>query len=407
MTLPLKGVRVVELAAYVFVPVAGAVLADLGADVIRVEPPTGDPFRGTENAMTRLATAEGVKGPSPFVEYSNRGKRSMTIDLETEEGHELLLRLVATADVFLTSYLENVRKRLRVDVDDIRAANPSIIYARGSGWGSRGPMRSQPGFDLVASWAGSGVAHLLVGNDGEPPPMPMGIFDVTSGNALAGAIGTALYHRNTTGEALVVDTSLMNTGMWAVQGDIVSAQYTDRPGRMERSRPGNALVNWYRTADDRWIYFVMMNNARFWDDFCVVIGRPELLDDPRFTTDELRTENTPALAAILEEVIARRTLDEWRCRFRDFKGAWGPMLTPGEMPDHPQVKANGFINDHRSNSGFTFKLVAPPMQFGETPTVTQGPAPEAGQHTEEILLELGCSWDEIGKLHEAAVIGTR
>ena len=209
MSKPLEGVRVLEVAAWTFVPAAGAILADLGADVIKVEPPTGDPQRALKNLLNL-----DKNGPNPFNEVPNRGKRSITVDLTKPEGRDVVLKIAATSDVFLTSYLPEARKKLRLEVDDVRAANPNIIYVRGSGWGSKGPMKNTGGYDLAAGWATSGFAQRLLDSIGDdaPPPQPPAFYDLQGGNTIAGATAMALFKRERTGETSIVDVSLMNVG---------------------------------------------------------------------------------------------------------------------------------------------------------------------------------------------------
>jgi formyl-CoA transferase len=228
MRKPMNGVRVVEVASWTFVPAAGAMLADMGADVIKVEPPTGDPQRSLRN-MLNLSHC----GPNPFLELPNRGKRSITLDLGSAKGHELLLDIVDGADVFLTSYLPESRVKLGFDVDAVRERNPDIIYVRGSGWGSKGPMDNTGGFDLAAGWASSGLAHRMTPDGGEPPMQPPAFFDLQGSTAITAAVSTALFNRERTGESSVVDVSLLNVGMWAMGPDIVGAPYvpTEVPSR--------------------------------------------------------------------------------------------------------------------------------------------------------------------------------
>ncbi|MFV0307745.1 MAG: CaiB/BaiF CoA transferase family protein [Desertimonas sp.] len=381
---PLQGVRVVEVAGFVFVPIATAIMADLGADVIKIEPPTGDGLR-----RGNLGGGDEIEAMDVLVEFSNRGKRSVALDLSGDEGRAALYRLVETADVFATSYLERVRRRLQIDVEDIQAIKPSIIYARGSGWGSVGPMRDAPAFDLVSAWAGSGVASLMVDREGEPPTMPIGIFDTQAGSVLAGAIAMALYQRAVSGVGTVVDSSLLNAGMWAIQADITSDRLGIETVRTIRDRPNNALVNWYRTRDGRWVYFALTRSAAEWSDLCRVTDRVDLLDDERFATEADRLRNAHSLGDVLSELIAQRSLAQWQDAFADFTGCWGPMLEPAELPVHPQVAVNGFMNDHRTVAGSPIELVAPPMRFGGASTRPAGPAPFVGQHTTEVLAEVG------------------
>jgi formyl-CoA transferase len=402
MSKPFEGVRVLEVAAWTFVPVAGAMLADMGAEVIKVEPPNGDPQRGLQNLLNTGRTAMA----NPFTEIPNRGKRSITLDLANEAGHEVLMRLAKTSDVFLTSYLPEVRKRLKIDVEHIRAANPDIVYARGSGWGNEGPMRNQGGYDLASAWATSGFADRLgIGRPEGPPPMPGAFFDLQGGNTIAGAIAAALFKRERTGQTSIVDVSLMNVGMWALGPDIVSAPFLPGPMLPDRRMPGNPITNWYQTGDGRWLYLVCLQGDRFWPEFCGVIERPDLIDDPRFKDARLRFENRAACVAELDAVFASRTLAEWNERFRNFSGVWAPALKFKELYDHPQVKANGYLPRLTSNEGVEFNLVSSAMHFDETPTQPAGPAPEMGQDTEMLLMEAGLDWEEIGRIRARGGLG--
>jgi crotonobetainyl-CoA:carnitine CoA-transferase CaiB-like acyl-CoA transferase len=397
---PFAGVRVVEVASWTFVPAAGAILADLGADVIKVEPPTGDPQRGLQNL---LAGGRGG-GVNPFVDIPNRGKRSIALDLASVRGHGLLLELAAAADVFLTSYLPPVRRKLRIDVDHIRAANPRSVYVRGSGWGREGPMAEKGGYDLAAAWATSPMAFKMSRPGEEPMFQPAAFFDLLGANTIAGAIGSALFHRERTGEALEVDVSLMSVGMWALSPDIVVAPDIGSLRPPDRASPPNPLVNSYPTADERWLYLVCLQADRFWDELCQVIGRPDLAKDERFTSLAGRAANAPGCVAELEATFRTKTLSEWRQQLAGFSGVWAPVLEPAELHDHPQVEANGFMASNETIDGVSYRLPGPPMQFGE-PGHPQGPAPELSQHTEEVLLELGKSWEDIEALRDAGAFG--
>ena len=401
MTLPFAGVRVLEVASWTFVPGAGAAMADLGAEVIKVEPPTGDPQRGL---MNMLARADGPAA-NPFVEIPNRGKRGITIDLANEQGHALLLDLARTADVFLTSYLPAVRKKLRIEVDDLRGANPGIVYAAGSGWGAKGPMANTGGFDLAAAWASASMAFKMSREGGEPMFQPAAFFDLQGSNTIAGAIGTALFHRERTGETTEIDVSLLNVGMWALSPDIMAGPFVGALQPAPRTAAPNPLVNSYPTADGRWLYLVCLQADRFWVELCDVIGRPELAKDDRFVDMMSRAGNAAACVAELESAFARATLAEWQKRFEGFSGVWAPALTPAEVHEHVQVLANGYLPEVTTNDGATYRLPAPPMQFGGEAPAPRAPAPELGQHTEEVLLELGRDWDEIAALRAAGALG--
>lgn len=396
-----------------FGPTCGAVLADLGADVLKVEPPEGDPFRSIHTlALSVTNLSDDGQHPfsetSPLVHIVNRGKRSITLDLSSPTGREVLLDLARDCDVFLTSYLPAVRSKLKIDVDDIRAVNPTIIYARASGWGPKGPQRNDKGFDLVSAYATSGLAYQMSLQSGEPEPMPPGFFDVPSGTLLAGAIGTALYRREKTGEPSVVDVSLLNTAWWQMCPSIVAGPYTqsDDPLKgMRRRSPGNALVNAYPTADGRWLYLCLIQPDRDWPELCRTLDAEFLMDDPRFVDIDARASNVVECVAALDEAFRKRTAAEWSERFADFTGAWSIAVTPAEVHQHVQAAPNGYLPEVTGANGVTFRLVAPPMEFDETIVPPRGPAPEIGQHTEEILLEHGFDWDKISELRQSGALG--
>jgi formyl-CoA transferase len=291
-------------------------MADLGAEVIKVEPPTGDPQRALKNMLNL-----DKNGPNPFNEVPNRGKRSITIDLTKPEGREVVLRIAANSDVFLTSYLPEARRKLGLDVEDVRAANPRIIYVRGSGWGSKGPMKDTGGYDLAAGWATSGFAQRLLDSIGDdaPPPQPPAFYDLQGGNTIAGATAMALFKRERTGEPSVVDVSLMGVGMWSMCPDLVSAPYMP-PMIPSRTSPGNPLTNWYKTSDGRWIYLVLLQADRFWGELCDVMGREDLKDDPRFAEMGVRYQHREECVRTLDEIFGAATLEEWKQRLANFSG---------------------------------------------------------------------------------------
>ncbi len=399
---PLDGVRVVEVANWMFVPAAGAVLADLGADVIKIEPPTGDPQR----ALLNMLNLRGG-GPNPFIEIPNRGKRSVTCDLSTEAGQRALAAIVATADVFVTSNLAPVRRKLRIEVEDVRAANPDIIYVRGTGWGNEGPMADVGGYDLACGWATSGMAFKMTKDGIEPLPQPPAFFDLQGANTIAGAIGFALFKRVNTGETSVVDVSLMHVGMWALAPDIVGAPYSgDVASYGDRRQAPNPLVNGYATKDGRWVYFVCLQSDRFWAELCTLLGRPDLIDDERYVDSRARYEHREALVDELDSIFIELTLDDLRSRLEGFSGVWAPVLRPSELHSHPQPEANGFLPPVTTADGSSsYRIVAAPAHFSGHVTAPPGPAPEVGQHTEEVLLEAGLDWDAISALREGGGLG--
>jgi crotonobetainyl-CoA:carnitine CoA-transferase CaiB-like acyl-CoA transferase len=399
-------VRVLEVASWIFVPAAGAVLADWGADVIKVEHPVfGDPQRGL---LTMSITGTAAPPPVNFMtELPNRGKRSVGLDLATDAGRELLYRIAETSDVFLTNFLPDTRQRLQIDVEHLRACNPNIIYARGTGQGSRGPDAKRGAYDGSAYWARGGIAHAITPLGQEWPIAPLPAFgDLTGAMTIAGGIAAALFRRERIGTASVVDVSLLGCSMWQLSPDVVGSQLTDvslASTLLNRDEPPNALFNQYRTSDERVIQLVMPESDRYWAELCWCVGRPELADDPRFSDWKARFENRRACVAALDEAFSSRTLAEWRKALDATKAVWGAYQTPSELHDDPQAIANGYVQELKTGTGTPFTLVSSPVQFDECP-VGLSCAPEHGQHTEEVLLELGLTWEEIGRHKESGAI---
>ncbi len=398
----LAGVRVIEVAQWWFVPAAGAVLADWGADVLKVEHPvTGDPQRGLMTSGLIPSTG----GVNFMVEQPNRGKRSVGIDLAHPKGLELLHRLVRTADVFLTNFLPAARRRLQIDVADIRRVNPKIIYVRGHGHGVRGPDREKGGYDAASFWCRGGIAQALTSPTATAPTMQRAAFgDSTGALAVAGGIAAALFRRERSGEAPVVDISLLGTAMWIMAPDIIATKLLgfDLPA-MDRAYAPNPIVNSYRTKDGRWLFLNMLQPDRFWPDLCRRIGRPDLIADSRFADGRARFENREECVRLLDAIFAEKTLDEWRAQLADAEGVWAPMQKASELYEDVQAQANGYLSEVDRGDGTRFQLVANPVQFDET-TPTLKAAPDHGQHTEEVLLELGLSWDELATYKEAGAI---
>jgi crotonobetainyl-CoA:carnitine CoA-transferase CaiB-like acyl-CoA transferase len=390
----LAGIRVVEVASWTFVPISGAVLSEWGADVIKIEhPESGDPQRGLISSGL-IPCGDGVNF---MFEIPNRGKRSVGLDISTDDGRELLYRLVETADVFVTNYLPAVRKRLGIDVDEIRARNPNVIYVRGTGQGTRGPDAEKGGFDGASFWARAGLAMGFKEPAAEWPVDQRPAFgDVMGGLTIAGGIAAALLRRERTGTASIVDVSLLNMGMWSLAPDITMAKVlenVDVPAFNRDSLP-NPLVGTFPTKDGRFIIIVLLQADRYWPDLCAHLERPDLLEDPRFKDGAARYEHREECIRVLREVFRTRTYDEWCEQLQTLEGVWAPLQTPLELHDDPQAIANGYLERITASSGAEFVLPSNPVQFDEMP-VSVRHAPDHGEHTDEVLLELGLTYDEI------------
>ena len=398
----LSGVRVVEVAQWWFVPSAGAVLADWGADVIKIEHPvTGDPQRG----LVTSGFFPDTGGVNFMMEQSNRGKRSVGIDIGNPAGRDALMTLVETADVFLTNFLPPARRKLHIDVEDIRAVNPKIIYVRGHGQGARGPDAEKGGYDASSFWSRGGIAHALTPPGAAAPIMQRAAFgDSAGGMTVAGGIAAALFRRERTGVPSVVDVSLLGTAMWILAPDIVMTRLTDKEmPAFPRTEAPNPIVNSYRTKDGRWVFLTMLQPDRFWADLCRHLDRDDLITDARFESGRARFMNRQECVRELEGVFASRTLAEWRTALDSVEGVWAPMQSAREVGDDPQAIANGYLPQVDRGDGTTFTLVANPVQFDEASPALR-PAPDCGQHTEEVLLSLGMTWEQLAAMKESGAI---
>ena len=392
----LKGYRVLDVSTHGVVPIAGSILSGWGADVIKIEDPDHpDIMRG--------ATVWGVSPPpggsGHFYHVFNRGKRSVAINLKHERGRSALLKIAETCDVFLTSFLTEVRQRLGIEVEDIRKCRPDMIYARNTGRGTIGPFAELGGFDATSFWSRAGLAE-ATSQPGQalPTTMPAPAFgDSQTGFALASGVVAALLHRERTGEGMVVHTSLLNTGMWAMQTAVTTATLlgTDELRRPQRGY-GAPLVNSYRTKDGRFIH-LCMDQQRYWPSFCDGVARPEWKHDPRLATHEAREQNAVYCIQLIEELMAERTLDEWKEALAKQRGPFDPVQKVGELARDPQVIANGYLANVQDETGRTLSLVAPPVQFDGGHYETRA-GPGHGAHTDEVLIEVGYDMDELIEL---------
>jgi crotonobetainyl-CoA:carnitine CoA-transferase CaiB-like acyl-CoA transferase len=404
--LPLAGITVVEAAAWTFVPSSGAVLADWGADVIKIEhPETGDPQRGL--ISSGLVTGD-VGGANYLIEQPNRGKRSVGIDLAHPEGRAVLDRLLEHADVFVTSFLPRVREKLGVDADTIRSRHPHLVYALGTGQGTRGEDAAKGGYDGSSYFARSGIADALTPHDAPHlVDQPSGFGDMMGGMALAGGISTALLARERGQQPPIVDVSLLGLGLWNLGFPVVSAKLYE--GRTMSTHDPDNLPNpiaraYYQTADKRHVTLVMLESDRFWPDLCEHLDRPDLINDPRFAHAQARRTNNRECIGVLREIFAARTLQDWCDRLRTLKGVWAPVRTALEVHEDPQVVANGYLPLVTAAEGVALSVVANPVRFNETAAQPRSGAPTLGQHTEEVLVDAGFDWDELAGLKDTGAI---
>jgi crotonobetainyl-CoA:carnitine CoA-transferase CaiB-like acyl-CoA transferase len=398
---PFDGVKVVELAQWVFVPVSGALLADWGADVIHIEPTEGDPYRAL--ATQGIGTDRG--GVNLSLALANRGKRSIALNVQGKEGEAVVHRLLESADVFLTNMRPKALHRLGLDAETLTTRYPSLVCASGNGYGVRGPDAGQPGYDATAFWARGGMAHMLSPPEREYPIGQRGAMGDRNGAlALAFGVAAALLKRSRTGKGSVVDVSLLSTAIWTLSSDVLAALGGDTPMVMSGRGPViNPLVGTYRTRDGRHIQLVFLQPDRYWRAFCRIIGREELVDDPRFADMTARRENGAACVALLDEEFSKRTFAEWKALLSDLDAPWAPVQSVPELLDDPQVEANGYIGDVVIDGEVAYRLPAVPVQFDRQPPALRR-APEHGEDTETVLIELGYEWDDITALKEAGVI---
>ncbi|AFJ37905.1 MULTISPECIES: CoA transferase [Mycobacterium] len=380
---PVEGVKVVELGVWVAGPAAGGILADWGADVIKIEPPTGDPAR----MFGRMLGCD--MGLNPPFEMDNRSKRSVVLDLGTDAGRATAFELLAGADVFLTNVRPGALQRLRLDFESVSAANPRLVYGLITGYGENGPDADRAAFDVAAFWSRAGVAHLLT-RPGETPPFQRGgMGDHSAGMTMAAAVCAALLARERTGAGQLVTTSLYRQGAYTVSFDLNTYLMSGQPIAIgQRESMGNPCMNNYAAQDGRRFWIVGLEPERHWPALCRAVGRPEWRDDPRFADARSRAANSAALIVALDEIFATRPLDEWAQIFAgepDF--FWSPVNTLEDVVADEQFHAAGGIVDVPDGDA-AVPMVATPADFHGTPWAPRSAAPELGQHTEEVLADL-------------------
>ena len=396
----LEGVKVVELAEHGFVPSCGAILADWGADVVKIERPGGDPLRAV---MASGFVAD--TGDFNFLfELYNRNKRGIVLDLRNDDGRAAFDRLIEQADVLITNFLPSAREKLKVRPEDVWAVNPKLVYAKGHGQGQRGADADLGGFDAISFWSRGGVGHIL-SPPGGPLVMPRAAFgDAPSGAMLAGGVAAALFKRERTGTGVVVDTALLHTAVWQLSTDLTATTILrEEPKKLSVSGSlPSPLVGPYATADDRWLMLNMLDEPRHWPPTARALGLEALLEDPRFAEPAGRAEHRDELHDRFVERIGSLLLADLVASLSAEDTLFSTLASPLEVIDDPQVIDNGYFAQHPTYDAA--RLATAPMQFDDEMVEVRRGAPGLGEHTDEVLGGLGYSAEELAAMREAGTI---
>jgi len=390
----LEGIRVVELATYIAAPAAAGIMADWGAEVIKVEPLQGDAIRG----MLKNVSASNVEG-NPIFDMDNRGKRGLAIDLRNEKGAEALKKLVMSADVFITNVRPGGLARAGLDGDTLHAEKPDLIYASVTGYGLQGADQDRPGFDMAAFWARAGVANLTAPKGTDPFPLRVGQGDHTTGLATLNGILGALFERTKTGKGRLVEASLLRTGIYSIASDMaIQLRYGRVASTKSREQAVNALNNFFQCACGTWLCLLTRHSGDIFGPIAKAIGRPELSTDERFLTAKSRRTHAAELVETLDAEFAKHDIEEWGRRLDAEDVVWAPVQTMAQVADDKQAEAAGVFVDIPDGTGGTGRSVASPVRLpnedGTTADRVRGPAPGIGEHTADILKELG--YDDAG-----------
>ena len=397
----LEGIKVVEYATYMAAPGAGSILSDWGAEVIKIEPPGGDPIR---NFFRTIGTD---LQDNPVFDFDNRGKKSIVVDTSTEDGQAIVRKLAETADVFLTNVRPGGLTRSGLDHESLSAVNPKLVYCSLTGYGLTGPDADRPGFDVASFWSRTGVAALTVPKGQEPFALRTAFGDHTTSIAAAAGICAALVEAGRTGKGRLVEASLLRAGIYALGSDVAIQLFFGRIGstksRHEQIQP---MLNFFKTKDDHWLCIVSRQGDVDWEPLCRAIGRDDLIADPRFMKAKGRRANSVELVNILDEAFAKFTKADMAARLDENVLAWAPVQSLAEVVKDPQAIAAGAFVDTPSakGDGSTYKSPASPVRFPGADDGPKGPSPVMGQHTRDILASLGYSENAIDQALEAGTV---
>ena len=401
----LEGLRVIQMGHVVAIPCAGSMLADWGADVIKLEPLNGEIARASAKSygVSRELDLNGHVVNWVF-ELHNRGQRGIALDLKTRQGQDIFHNLIKESDIFISNYEVSALKSLALDYGSLSRVNPKIIYGIITGYGLEGPDKNERGYDVTAAWARSGGQYQSADPNAPPPPQRFGVMDKTTAAHLVAGLLAAVIHRYKTGKGQEIDISLYHTAVWSLSTDIQAALVGLPFPRHDHARAQNPLANNYRSKDGIWFLLFNPRVEIAWEDLCAGLGRPDLIKDPRFNSEETRLKNVEALIKELDAVFASKDFAEWEKWFRENNIIYGKVQTPTDVVNDPQARANDFFKAVPYANGSELKLVNTPLNFHQNPASIEGPAPELGQHTEEVLLDLGYDWDDITRFKEEDVI---
>ena len=395
---PMRGVRVVELAQWISAPATGAILADWGAEILKIEPINGDPFRW-------IFTTGATDPVNVLFELDNRGKRSLAIDVGCDEGRALLVELLSDADVFLTNMRPQWLEKCRIDYDTLAAEFPRLIYASVTGYGSSGEQRDRQSYDIGGFWARSGLAYAHTVEGGAPPTLRGACGDHTTGITLTAGVSAALFERERTGRGQHVSTSLLRAGMYILSQDLTMSLRLggSLPMGGSRTAAGNPMMNSYCDRDGKWFWLLGLQPDRMWPSVVRAVERPEWFEDERFAALPERRLHARELVALLDEIFATKTRDDWAEIFTREDVWWEPVMSPPEVIADPQVAAaGGFIQAPAAEGMVT--MMNGPIDFSDSAIEPERACPMLGEHTDEVLLERGYDWDRIVELKVAGIV---
>jgi len=396
----LEGIKVVEMSAYVVAPATGVILGDFGAEVVKVEPPQGDPHRAVMQT--------GIVPPADFnylFEAFNRNKKSVAINAKSEPGREVIYKLVEQSDIFISNYRPAAIEKLSIGYPTLSRINPKLIYVHITGYGAKGPGKDWPAFDETAFWARSGIMAILGEPDSPCPSLHGAIGDLTTSLGVFGSIMLALYHRERTGQGQKIDASLLASGAWVAGWDLQASLYNGQDVlRQSRKKRANPMHNIYRTKDGRWLQFSMAQTERYWPVLCRALDREDLLHDDRFSSHEKRCQNSEVVISILDEIIATKTLAEVEDRFYAEGMVWAPAQTMTEVTNDPQLAANEVLIEYDHPTLGRFRGIDSPIRLSGCTDKVKSAAPELGQHTEEVMRALGYAPGQIEELRKQQAI---